>query len=198
MLRILLFAAGLTLFTQGAFARPVLDMSTYGSDHYACPGSGHSDSNGAFKNDAQCAPECENLVFDCSQHKLMAAGKQVEIDGERWLGCDKQTGQGNGSKPHKIKQDKDSCGRGDPGHLPQDEPKLMSDPLPCDNCVIHRMTKGIDTAGCLGLEAKLFDFVYKTCGGCSYTIVPPTGGSGVKGSGGDSGSGQARPGEAGY
>lgn len=193
MLRFLVFAAGLTLASQTALARGVLDMSSPDSDHYNCPGNGHSDPNGSFKNDAQCSEECSNLVFDCSQNKLMAAGKQVVIDGEDWLGCAEQTGKGNADKPHKIKQTEDGCGRGDPGKLPQNEPKLLSDPLPCENCVIHRMTRGASTQGCLGLQARLFDFVYKKCGGCSYTIIPGAGGGNGKsnGNGGDGGTGDA-------
>src|SRR6185312_5886054 len=78
-------------FSAAAFAA---DLSEAGSDQYNCPGSGHSASAGAFKNDGSCGDECKSLVFDCSQHKLIVNGKPLPEDGDPnsggspgWLGC---------------------------------------------------------------------------------------------------------------
>ena len=122
---------------------------------------------------------------------------QVELDchdntGYNGQGFDRNALLFDGSKPHKLETG--GCGTGkDDAHLGKDEPKLYSQPLPCSGCVIHRWYPGgADTSGCLGIQPKMFDWVYKNCGGCSYTIIPKTGGGG--GGGGNQG-GQAPVGQ---
>lgn len=180
MLRFFFAAIIITAFHARASTS---QFETPGSDSYNCPGSGSSSAGGDFEKKAECSQECQKLEFDCANNRLMVNGQPKEIDGENWLGCASQTGRGNGHQPHKFTEQ--GCGSGRAGLLPNGEPKLLSDPLPCTNCVVHRMPKGAETQGCLGLEAKLFDFVFKTCGGCSYTII-------AEGNGGGGG-GNSRP-----